>query len=79
MRTTIAIDDNLARKAKERAAKDGHTLSWLVEKALRQLFNTGSKPSSNYRAEIKSRAAEPVAGIDWSDRDALYDRMEERH
>ncbi|RIK07995.1 MAG: antitoxin [Acidobacteria bacterium] len=36
MRTTIAIDDNLLRRAKERARRRGITLGRLVEEALRR-------------------------------------------
>jgi hypothetical protein len=78
MRTTIVLDDNLLKKARVRALRDGETLSGLIERALRLMMDAAGKPAPRYRADIKCRSAEPLGGIDWSDRDALYNRMEDR-
>ncbi|MFD6160326.1 type II toxin-antitoxin system VapB family antitoxin [Nocardia sp. NPDC060256] len=38
MRTTLDLDDALLRAAKQRAARDGRTLTSLIEEALRMLL-----------------------------------------
>lgn len=44
MRTTIAIDDHLLARAKERARENGTTLGKLVEDAVRRELNGAHEP-----------------------------------
>ena len=76
MKTTLVIDDRVMRRLKQEAAKEGCTLSELVEAALRMLLDTPKR---------RPRKLPPlpvfdggVASVDIADRDALYDAMEER-
>lgn len=45
MRTTLVIDDALFRRAKVAAAKQGSTLSELVERALRDVLREDATPA----------------------------------
>ena len=44
MRTTVNLDDELLRRAKERAARQGRTLSEVVSDALRVLLAEQAGP-----------------------------------
>lgn len=74
-KTTLNIDDTVMMQLKREAARQGRTMSELVETALRMLF----------RAQRKRDAIPPLpsfrsggALVDVADREALYQAMEER-
>jgi plasmid stability protein len=73
MKTTLQIDDGVMRELKMRAARDGRTMSELVEAALRRLLDE-RPPGKDLPPLPVMRARELV---DVSDRDALYRAMEE--
>ncbi len=75
MKTTLNIDDTVMAQLKREAARQGRTMSELVETALRNLF----------RSQKKAAALSPLpvfhsggAVVDIADRDALYQAMEGR-
>jgi hypothetical protein len=75
MKTTLQIDDTVMAQLKREAARQGRTMSELVETALRGLF----------RNQKKSVDLPPLptfhsggALVDIADRDALYQAMEGR-
>lgn len=80
MRTTLDIDDALLRKAKACARRTHRTLTGVIEEALRQaLAGTpppGERPINNLNLKTVKGALLP--GVDLSDRDSLYERMEGR-
>ncbi len=79
MRTTLDFEDNLFREAKSRAAEQGEPLTRLLERALR-LYLHGGKPAAEtiFRFAPLIKTGRAAAGVDWDDRDALFERMEER-
>jgi hypothetical protein len=75
MKTTLNIDDTVMAQLKREAARQGRTMSELVETALRLLF----------RSQKKTEDLSPLptfhsggALVDVADRDALYQAMEGR-
>jgi hypothetical protein len=75
MKTTLNIDDTVMAALKQEAARQGRTMSELVETALRLLL----------RAQRKRQTLPPLPTfdgggelVDIADRDALYDAMEGR-
>jgi hypothetical protein len=73
MKTTLNIDDTVMAKLKRESARQGRTMSELVETALRILFRAQKDaaelpPLPVFRGELL---------VDVSDRDALYRAMEE--
>ena len=75
MKTTLNVDDTVMAQLRREAARQGRTMSELVETALRNLF----------RAQKKSAELSPLpifhsggALVDIADRDALYQAMEGR-
>jgi hypothetical protein len=75
-RTIIALDENLHRRAKAFAARQGTTLAALVEEALRLRL---SRPESARRAAaplptFKGDGLQP--GVTLDDMGTVYDRMD---
>jgi hypothetical protein len=75
MKTTLNIDDTVMARLKREAAKQGRTMSELVETALRLLFQGQKKP---VRLPRLPRYRSGGHLVDISDRDALYRAMEGR-
>lgn len=78
MRTTLDIDDRLLTLAKEKAMAEGTTLRAVVESALRLALQPPGKGSAPFRLKWKTVRGKPLPGVDPSDRDALYEKMEGR-
>jgi hypothetical protein len=75
MKTTLNIDATVMAQLKREAARQGRTMSELVETALRMLFRTQKK-----REELPPLPTFHSGGarVDVADRDALYQAMEGR-
>ena len=75
MKTTLNIDETVMAQLKREAARQGRTMSELVEVALRMLFQTRKK-----RKELPSLPTFRSGGtlVDVSNREALYQAMEGR-
>ena len=75
MKTTLNIDDSVMGRLKREAARQGRTMSELVESALRLLFQ-----SQKDRRELPPLPTFNSQGhlVDIADRDALYQAMEGR-
>lgn len=77
MRTTISIDDDVLRRAKQRAADEGRTLGALTTEALRErLARRPAKPSQSYAALTFGEGG-LLPGIDITDNAAVRTLMEE--
>lgn len=77
MKTTLNIDDSVMVRLKEEAARQGRTMSELVESALRLLLE---EPQRSGDAELPALPSFRSGGhvVDVADRDALYEAMEGR-
>jgi plasmid stability protein len=75
MKTTLNIDDKVMADLKREAARQGRTMSELVETALRLQLKSQRK-----RKKIKPLPTFDGGGelVDVADRNALYDAMEDR-
>jgi hypothetical protein len=75
MKTTLNIDDTIAAELKREAARQGRTMSEMVETALRLLLRAQRK-----RATVPELPTFRSGGalVDVADRDALYQAMEGR-
>lgn len=76
VRTTISIDDDLYRRAKERAARTGRTVSSLIEDAVREAL----RPRRNSGHDLKPLpvfgGSGVMPGVDLSDSSNLRDLMD---
>ena len=75
MKTTLNIDDTVMAQLKREAARQGRTMSDLVETALRNLFRSQKKPVDLPPLPVFHSGG---ALVDVADRDALYQAMEGR-
>ncbi len=75
MKTTLNIDDTVMAELKREAARQGRSMSELVEMALRLLLRSRRK-----REEIVALQSFRSGGalVDIADRDALYQAMDGR-
>ena len=75
MKTTLNIDETVMAQLRREAARQGRTMSELVETALRLLFQPTRR-----RGEVPKlpRFKSGGALVDVADRDALYHAMEGR-
>jgi hypothetical protein len=76
MKTTFVLDDGVMTQLREEAARQGRTLSELVEAALRAMLS--AKPTPAKRLPKLPVFDSGGALVDITDRDALYDVMDER-
>jgi Ribbon-helix-helix protein, copG family len=74
MKTTLEIEGSVMRRLKERAAREGTTLSEIVEGALRAYLKELDQPK-----ELPPLPTWNSGGflVDIDDRNALYDAMDE--
>jgi hypothetical protein len=81
MRTTVRLDDALLRKAKEKAASQGTTLTALIDQGLRMVIATTNSRVKRKRIHLPVCRAGggPFPGIDLDDTSTLLDVMEGRH
>jgi plasmid stability protein len=75
MKTTLNIDDTVMAELKREAARQGRTMSAMVETALRLLLRSQRK-----RGPLPALPSFHSEGalVDIADRDALYQAMEGR-
>jgi hypothetical protein len=78
MRTTLDIDDAVLREAKKAAAREGKTLTRVIEEALRERMSAPKRRGKPFRLRLLTKKGRLIPGTDLADRDALYERMEGR-
>jgi hypothetical protein len=78
MRTTLDIDDRLLAAARRVAAEKGTTLTAFVEHALAASLTRRAAGDPCYRLQWKTHRGRALPGLDVSDRDRLFERMEGR-
>ena len=78
MKVTFDIDEIVLRELRETAAREGTTVSALVETALREFLASIPQPKPS-KGTLEPRPSWDRGGelVDVSDRDALYAAMEE--
>lgn len=77
MRTTIRLDQDLLRKAKEYAARTGRTLTSVIEDALREVLSRSSKGRRSQAVELPTFQGDGLQpGIDLDDSAGLKELME---
>lgn len=78
MRTTIRIDDALYRRAKERAARTGTTVSEVIEEAVREALRPQRTGPSGPLPELPAYGGSgTMPGVELADNAALRDVMDE--
>jgi hypothetical protein len=78
MRTTLNLDDDLMRAVKQRAAEIGSTMTEIFEQALREHLRRETERVQPFDFRWVTVKGRSLPGVDISDRDALYEQMEDR-
>jgi len=78
MRTTLILDDQLMREIKSRAARNGTTVTAIVDRALREHVNQDKAVKADYRLKMPTVGGKLRPGVDLADRDRLHDIMDGR-
>ncbi len=78
MRTTIDIEDKLLALAKKYAVDKKTTLKAVIESALRKSLLESSRSDRPFHLMWKTVRGKRLPGVDISDRDSLYEKMESR-
>lgn len=76
MRTTVDLDDELFRRAKQKASEDGVPLRSIIERALRTLLDMPSKQQTKYRLKLKSHGGGLRQSVNLENWSALRDLMD---
>lgn len=77
MRTTLTLDDDLAKQLQERARRSGESFKAVVNETLRQGLHRGEKPSPpRPRFVIESKARGFCPGVDLLHLNRFYDELE---
>jgi plasmid stability protein len=76
-RTTLALDDDLLKKIKEKAAREGRTSQDVANELLRQALNQPA-PKKKHKLSLRGWTATEQRGVDLLDRDKLFDLMDGR-
>jgi hypothetical protein len=78
MKTTLDLPESLLREAKELAARDGITLTELVESGLRKAVEQRSSPQRFHLPDASWGEKGLVSGYEWSRvRDLIYENSEQ--
>jgi hypothetical protein len=78
MRTTLDIEDGLLRRARLKAAREGRTLTAVIEEALRMLLGRPVRSGQRFRLRLPTRRGTRLPEVDVCDRTALYGRLDTR-
>lgn len=78
MRTTLDIDDHLLKTAKKAAADRGVPLRQVVEEGLSLLMRQPKHTGRRRPLRWKTTRGPTLPGVDFTDRDRLYDLMDGR-
>ena len=76
-RTTIALDDDLLRSIKEKAAREGRTFQAVANELLRVAL-VEQRTRHAGKLQLKGWRARQQPGVDLTDRDKLFDLMDGR-
>jgi hypothetical protein len=75
-RTTLRLDPELLRQAKQLAAEEGISLSLLIKNSLRNLLHGPAPRNPHCRLPVSGEGG-TLPGVDISDNSALLDRLDE--
>jgi hypothetical protein len=76
LKTTLNLDDRLLTRAKALAAREGTTLTAIVEDALRARLATKPRAQPAIRLTFPTVKGIAPPGVDIADRDALFDVLD---
>jgi hypothetical protein len=80
MRTTLTLEDDLARQLREESRRSGRSFKDVVNDAIRRGLSTGAEPSPRKRKfTVQARSCGFQPGVDLQKLNQLLDEMEIDH
>jgi plasmid stability protein len=76
-RMTVTIDDDVMRRLKGKAAREGRTLQETANDLLKQAL-TPRHSAKKIKLKLRGWKAKTLSGVDLVDRDGLFDRLDGR-
>lgn len=76
MKITLNFDDRLIKAAKVRAAEDGEPLTHLIERAIRQYLQLPQRTEEPFKLKLVTKRFRTMPGVDFADRNSLYDILD---
>ena len=76
-RTTLTIDDDVLKRMKEKAAREGRTLQEIANELLKHALPP-QRSQKTIKLVLRGWKAATRAGVDLLDRDKLFDLMDGR-
>jgi hypothetical protein len=79
MRTTLTLNDDLLKMARQKAARENRSLKDVINEAVRQGLTLGSRTKGpRFVFKLKTVAGRVMPGVDLHDRDKLFDLLDGR-
>jgi plasmid stability protein len=79
MRTTLTLNDDVLKRARQKAARENRSLREVINEALRQGLTLGDRrKGTRYAFRLKTVAGPVMPGVDLHDRDKLFDLLDGR-
>ena len=79
MRTTLTLNDDVMKLARQKAARENRSLGEVINESLRLGLTLGQhRPAERYVFRLKTVAGRIMPGVDLHDRDKLFDLMDGR-
>lgn len=78
MRTTLTINDDIMKLARQKAAAENRPLREVINEALRLGLTLGQGRAPVHRFRLRTVKGRLLPGVDLTDRDKLFDVMEGR-
>lgn len=76
MKTTLNVNDEILRRAKEQAMQEGITLTRLVEDSLRIRLMAQRQEKKQFKLKLLTVEGTRPPNVDIFDREALYDVLD---
>ena len=77
MKTTLSLNDQVLHQAKDRTGREGITLTKFVDDALQARLKVVRDGKAPFRMRLKSADGYRPPNVNVSDRDALYDVIDQ--
>jgi len=79
MRTTLTLNDDVLKMARQKAARENRSLREVINEALRQGLTSGNqRKNTRYVFRLKTVPGRIMPGVDLHDRDKLFDLLDGR-
>lgn len=78
MRTTLNLSDHLMRRIRDRAVREGQTMTAVIEEVIDAGLRATAPAEERFRLRLVTFGDATAPAVDVQDRDALLDFMDEQ-